>query len=73
MCGWEWKRVVIVGRLRRAFLFSYNIQLPVISISLASKPSTQNRPILLAIITLPPTVALLVPYFLLFCLEERIN
>ena len=45
------------------------IYTPVISISLASKPNTQNRPILLAIIILPPTVALLVPYFLLFCLE----
>ena len=42
---------------------------PLISISLASKPSTQNRPILLAIIILPPTVAHTAPYLLLFCLQ----
>ena len=33
------------------------IYTPVISISSASKPSTTNRPILLAIINLSPTVA----------------
>ena len=42
---------------------------PVISISLASKPSAQNRPILLAIIILPPTVVHSAPYLLLFCLQ----
>jgi len=48
------------------------IYTPVISISLASKPSTQNRPILLAIIIPSPTIALLVPYLLLFCLSPNI-
>jgi len=44
------------------------IYTPVITISLASKPSTTNRPILLAIVIFSPTVALSVPYLLLFCL-----
>ena len=44
------------------------IYTPVISFSLVSKLSTQNTPILLAIIILPPTAALSVPYLLLFYL-----
>ena len=35
MCGRKWKRVVIVGRLKRAFCFSRYT--PVITISLVSK------------------------------------
>ena len=41
------------------------IYTPVISIALVSKSSTTNRPILLAIIVLSPTVALSVPYSVL--------
>ena len=44
------------------------IHTPAITISLVTKPSTRNRPILLAVIILPLTVALSVPYLLLFCL-----
>ena len=40
---------------------------PVIFTSLASNPSTQNRPILLANVIPSPTIAHLMPY-LLFCL-----
>ena len=39
----------------------------VITISLVSKPSTTNRSILFAIVIFSPTVALSVPYLLLFC------
>jgi len=46
---------------------------PVIPISLASKPSTTNKPILLAIVILSPTVALSVPYLLLFSLNQNPN
>ena len=56
--GDSWKVV------KRVLIFIYT---PVISISLASKPSTQNKPILLAILIFSPTVALSVPYLLLFC------
>ena len=55
-CGDSWM-------VEESVLFS--IYTPVISISSASKQSTQNRPILLAIIILSPTVALSVPYLLL--------
>ena len=49
-------------------LFDFNIyHTPVISISLASKQSMQNSPILLVIIVLPLTVASSVLYLLLFC------
>jgi len=58
MCGDCWTTESVL-------IFIYT---PVISLSLASKPSTQNRPILLAIIIFSPTVAHLVPYLLLFCL-----
>ena len=43
------------------------IYTPAITISLASKLGTTNRLILLAIAILSPTVALSVPYLLLFC------
>ena len=46
------------------FFFIYT---PVISLNLAGKPSTTNKPILLAMIILSSTVALSVPYLLLFC------
>jgi len=44
------------------------IYTPGIPISLVSKPSATNRPILLTTIILSPTVALSVPYLFLFCL-----
>lgn len=48
---------------------------PVIPISLASKPSTTSKPILLAIVILSPIVAFSVPYLLLlnFCLTQNPN
>jgi len=52
------------------------IYTPVITISLVSKPSTTNKPILLAIVILSPTVTLSVPYLLLLCLgagNSRLN
>ena len=45
------------------FIFIYTLA---ISISLVSKPSTTNRSLLLVVIVLPPTIALFVPYLLLF-------
>jgi len=47
------------------------IYTPVTSISLAGKPSTMNKPILLVVVILSPTVALSVTYLLLFCLVPR--
>jgi len=58
-CGDSWKVV------KSVLIFTYT---PVIFISLASKPKyAENRSALLAIVTLSPTVALSVPYLLLFC------
>ena len=65
-----WKEVETSGdhwKAEETVLFF--IYTPVIPIGLASKPSTTNRPILLAIVILSPTVALSVPYLLLFCLQ----
>ena len=56
-----WMEVETWGDCWSVLIFIYT---PVIYISLVNKPSTQNRYILLAIIILPPTVALSVPYFL---------
>ena len=68
MRRYVWKEVEVCGGCwtteESVLIFIYT---PVISLNLASKPSTQNRPILLAIIILSPTVALSVPYLLLFC------
>jgi len=63
-----WKEVETSGdhgkAKERVLFFIYT---PVIPLSLASKPSTANKLILLAIIILSPTVALSAPYLLLFC------
>jgi len=61
----KWKCVVMVGRQRMVFCFSY------ILLSLPSVWQVTHRRKyfkLLAIIILSPTVALLVPYLRLFCL-----
>jgi len=61
-CGDSWKVV------KSVLIFIYT---PVISISLASQAKqakyAESKTILLAIIVLPPTVALFVPYLLLLC------
>jgi len=58
-----WKEVEMCGDClmteERVLIFIYT---PGISLSLAGKPSTQNIPILLAIIILSPTVAPSVSY-----------
>jgi len=65
-----WKGVEMCGDCwmteESVLIFIYR---PVVFLSLASKPSTTNRPILLAIIILSPTVALSVLYLFLFCLS----
>ena len=67
-----WIKVETCGDCRKVMKsVLFFIYTPVISISLASKPNTQNRPILLAIIILPPTVAHSAPYLLLFRLQIR--
>ena len=67
-----WKEVEMCGDCwtEGGVLIPYT---PVISLSLASKPCTQNRPILLTIIILSHTVALSVPYLLLFCFPAGLH
>ena len=61
MCGQCWTAE------ENILIFIYTL---VITISLASEPSTTNKPIFLAIVVLLPTLAPSVPYLLLFCLAN---